>query len=164
MNFALINPRVWLELIVAALLLGAGWWTYNWIYDRGEAHVQAKWDKDRQQIQTQSAKIAADALATTKQLATTIDTQRSETNAQISALNISLGSAIAGLRQRPDRPATSSLPSTAPVTGTAAGCTGAGLYGQDAEFLIWEAATAKHLRIELKACYAQYRTARATLK
>lgn len=63
--------------------------------------------------------------------------------------------ALAELRNRPRRPA----PGTAEATGNgqaASGCTGAQLYGNDAEFLIREAADADKLRVGLKACYAQY--------
>ncbi len=63
--------------------------------------------------------------------------------------------ALAELRNRPRRPA----PGTAEATGNgqaASGCTGAQLYGNDAEFLIREAVDADKLRVGLKACYAQY--------
>lgn len=162
MNLALINHRVWLELAVAVILAGLCWYGYNLVYDRGAASVQVKWDKERSDIQAQSAKVAADALATTKTLAATIETQRSNSNAQITALNTSLAGAIAGLRDRPSRDSPGSVSGDS-ATGAGASGTGAGLYREDGEFLAREAARAKRLAIRLAQCQAQYNAARAAL-
>lgn len=63
--------------------------------------------------------------------------------------------ALAELRNRPRRPAPGTT--EAPSNGQAAsGCTGAQLYGNDAEFLIREASDADTIRTALKACYRQY--------
>ena len=163
MNLALINPKVWLELAIAAALAGLCWWGYGVVYDRGAASVQAQWDKERAQIDAQSAKVAADALATTKTLAATIETQRSNSNAQIAALNTSLAGAIAGLRDRPSRDSAGGVP-TDPATGARTGATGADLLRQDTEFLYREAARADKLRLQLAQCQAQYNAARQALK
>jgi hypothetical protein len=162
MNLALINPKVWIELAIAALIAGLCWYGYNVVYDRGAASVQAKWDKERSDIQAQSAKVSADALTTTKTLASTIETQRSETNAQISALNSSLAGAIAGLRERPTRDSAGRVPVN-PATGSAIGATGADLLRQDSEFLVREAARADKLRLQLAQCQVSYETARAAV-
>jgi hypothetical protein len=163
MNFALINPRVWAELAVAALLAGLCWYGYNVIYDRGAASVQAKWDVEKADIQTKSAKVASDALATTKTLAATIDSQRSDFNAHITTLNATVASAIAGLRSRPARDSAGGVPRD-PTTGAAIGATGANLLRQDSEFLIREAGRADKLRLQLTQCQAAYNTARDALK
>jgi hypothetical protein len=162
-SLALLSPRVWLELIVIAIVAAASWWAYNWVYDHGAASVQAQWDKERTDIGKQSAKITADALATTKALAATIETQRSSTNAQISALNTSLAGAIAGLRERPARDSAGGVPLD-PATGSAVGATGAGLLAQDAEFLAREATRADRLRLQLAQCQAAYGAARDAIK
>jgi len=44
MNLALINPKVWLELALAALVVGVCWWGYSAIYNRGAESVQVRWD------------------------------------------------------------------------------------------------------------------------
>jgi hypothetical protein len=163
MNLALVNPKVWLELAIAAIIAGACWYGYNVVYDRGAASVQIKWDKEKADVQAQSAKISADALETTKTLAATIETQRSTTNAQISALNTSLSSAIAGLRQRPSRDSSGGVP-VDPSTGSAIGATGANLLRQDSEFLVRESARADNLRLQLIQCQASYRAAREAIK
>ena len=74
---------------------------------------------------------------------------------EIQAIDAERDAAIAELRNRPRRPA----PGTAEASGNgqaASGCTGARLFGDDAEFLIREAARADTTRIALKACYKQY--------
>lgn len=162
MNLALLDPRVWGEMIVTALVVAAGWFAYDWVYDRGAASVQAKWDKEQAQIDKQTAKVAVDALTTTKALASTIETQRSQTNAQIATLNSTLAAAIAGLRDRPARGSDGSVPRD-PATGAAVGGTGANLLRQDSEFLTREAARADRLRLQLTQCQAAYAAARSAL-
>jgi hypothetical protein len=151
--------RLWLTLAGVLALAAALWWAYNAVYDRGAQSVQAQWDKERASLQAQSAKAAADALATTKQLAQAMDKQRSNTHAQISALNASLGAAVAGLRERPGRDNAGGVPVDT-VTGARTGATGADLLRQDGEFLAREAARADRLRLELVQCQDAYSAAR----
>jgi len=162
MNLALINPRVWVELALAAALAGLCWWGYTAVFERGAESVQVKWDAERQAQAEQSAKVAADALATTKTLADTIETQRSETHAQIAVLNATVATAVAGLRNRPARDSAGSVPRDS-ATGSAAGATGADLLRQDGEFLVRESARADKLRLQLAQCQAAYGSARAAL-
>lgn len=161
MNFALLSPKVWLEIAIAALISAACWYGYHLIYERGADHVQRKWDSVERERAEASAKVAADALAITKDLQAKMDQQRGESNAQIKSLNVTLGSAIAGLSNRPSRGDAGSVPGN-PTAG--AGCTGAGLFKQDGEFLARESARADKLRIDLQACQAAYGAARDALK
>lgn len=160
MNLALINPKVWLELAVAAILASACWYGYNWVYDRGSEHVQAKWDAVEKDRTAAVLKATQDAIAVTANLQDKADKQHGETNAQINALNLNLGSALAGLRERPARPGGGGLPQ---VAGAGTGCTGASLYASDAEFLIRESHRADRLRVDLQACQAAYGAARSAL-
>lgn len=153
MNLALINPRVWLELAAAALIAGLCWWGYSAIYDRGAESVQVLWTAEKLETAQQSAKIAADALKVTSDLQASADKQRENSNAQIKALNATLGTALAGLSSRAPRPGDGSLPASA---GTGTGCTGAQLYRQDGEFLSRESARADRLRIQLASCETAY--------
>lgn len=41
MNFALLSPRVWLELIGAALISALIWYAYHWAYANGERDANA---------------------------------------------------------------------------------------------------------------------------
>ena len=159
MNLALINPKVWLELALAALIAGACWWGYTTIYNRGAESVQVKWDAEKHDQAEQSAKIAANALQITKDLQTSADKTRETTNAQIATLNRSLAAAVAGLSNRPARPDASGVPGDT-AAGSSPGCTGAQLYRPDGEFLARESARAERLRLELQQCQAQYGDAR----
>jgi hypothetical protein len=158
---ALLSPRVIAEILIFVLLGAAGWWGYNWIYDRGAAHVQQKWDLEKASQDAASARVATDALATTKALQASADRDKETKNAQINTLNANLASAIAGLSNRPSRPDPGSVPSN-PATG--GGCTGAELYKPDAEFLAREASRGDALQAELQLCYSRYRAARDALK
>lgn len=152
-TLALLSPKVWLELGIAALLVALAWYGYDWVYDRGANSVQVKWDAEKLDQAQQSAKIASDALATTKSLQNSADEERKAKNAQIASLNTKLGVAIAGLRDRPSRPSSGDLPKS---TGTGTVCTGAGLYRDDGEFLVRLASRAKALDIKLASCEADY--------
>ena len=161
MNLALLSPKVWLEIAAAALIAFCVWYGYNWIYDRGAASVQVKWDKEKQSIAEQSAKIAADALATTKSLTVTIEQQRSTANEQIGNLNRSLSAAITGLSNRPSRTGEIGVSGN---TGTSAGCYPASLYREDAAVALKLAAEADKLRVLLGQCQAAYNSARDAVK
>ena len=163
MNFALINPKVWLELAIAALVIAAAWYGYHAIYESGADSIRVKWAADKKDQAEQSAKLSAEALATTKALTETIEKQRSDTRAQISLLNTSLASAVAGLRDRPSRDSAGGVPRD-PATGAAIGATGADLLRQDSEFLVVEASRADRLRLQLAQCQDQYNAAREALK
>ena len=75
------------------------------------------------------------------------DKIRIEKDAQIKAINDQLVDAISELRKRPSRTAEAS---------NGQSCNGAGLYAEDAEFLIREASRADTIRVALQACYNQY--------
>lgn len=80
---------------------------------------------------------------------------KKERDDEYKAIAAERDAALAELRNRPRRPAPGTTEST--TNGQAAsGCTGARLFGDDAEFLIREAARADTTRIALKACYKQY--------
>jgi hypothetical protein len=149
------------EIFIFVLLGAAGWWAYDTIYDRGAEHVQKQWDAEKAAQASESAKVASDALATTKSLQASADRDKETKNAQIATLNASLASAIAGLSNRPARPDPGSVPSNPSARG---GCTGAELYKPDAEFLTREAARGDALQAELQLCYSRYRAAREALK
>ncbi len=161
MNFALLSPKVWLEIAIAALISAACWYGYHWIYERGADHVQRKWDSVERERAEASAKVAADALAITKDLQSRMDQQRGEANAQLANLNRSLGSAIAGLSNRPSRGDTGGVPGD---PSARRGCYPSELYREDAAVALKLSAEADQLRIALGACQAAYGAARDALK
>ena len=75
------------------------------------------------------------------------DKIRTEKDAQIKAINDQLVDAISQLRKRPSRTAEAS---------NGQSCNGTGLYAEDAEFLVREAARADQIRVALQSCYKQY--------
>jgi hypothetical protein len=75
------------------------------------------------------------------------DQIRKDKDAQIKVINNQLVDAISELRKRPSRTAETSVRQN---------CNGAGLYAEDAEFLVREAARADEMRVSLAACYKQY--------
>ena len=70
-------------------------------------------------------------------------------------LDAAVAAALAGLQQRPDRPAARGGPVPG-NTATDVACTGAQLFRADAAFLVREAARADQLRISDEDCRAKY--------
>ena len=64
----LINPRMWLELAIVALVAWCGWYGYNWIYDRGAQHTQIAWDKEKAEITAAALKASEAARLKEKSL------------------------------------------------------------------------------------------------
>ena len=163
MNFALINPKVWIEIAIVAAIGFAGWYAYNLIYDRGVDSIRAKWDAVEKERSDALAKASADALNLTKDLQATAEKERGVKDAQIAALNRNNAALLVELSKRPSRDGSGNLPRD-PVTGAATGATGANLYRQDGEFLAREASRADKLRIDLIECQRRYNAAEAALK
>ena len=152
-------------LVVAALVAAAavGLHAYNAHQQGlGEARVQAQWDKQKAADADAAAKAIQDARSKSDNLQKTIDSTRSQANAQITALNNTLAAAVAGLRERPARDSSGGVPHD-PSTGAALGGTGATLLRQDAEFLARESARADALRLQLVECQAAYSAVRKSI-
>jgi len=75
------------------------------------------------------------------------DKIRKDKDAQIKVINTQLVDAVSELRKRPSRTA---------ETSNGQNCNGTGLFAEDAEFLIREAARADEIRTNLDSCYQQY--------
>ena len=163
MNLALINPKVWFEIAIVAILAATGWYGYNWVYDRGftaseTQHVAAK-------LALAEATVTAmnDTKATNVKLQADKDQLRKDKDAQITSINSTLAAAVAGLRDRPARDGAGNMP-VDPTTGAKLGATGANLLRQDSEFLTRESARADRIRVDLIECQAAYAKAREALK
>jgi hypothetical protein len=160
---ALLSPRVWLELVIIAVIGAAAWYGYNWVYDRGAASVQVRWDAERAQVDAQTAELRAGVAAATNFLAQEKGNLRREKDAKITDLNTQLAAALVGLHDRPPRDSEGNVPRD-PTTGAALGATGASLLRQDAELLTREAGRADRLRLDLIECQASYDKARQALR
>lgn len=155
----LLNWRLWAGLALTVALAASYWKAYT----MGKSTIQAKWDAQSLEVAKQSLKLSEQATRTTTNLQAAADNIEVTKNAQIDKLNVTVASLSGELRKRPQRPSGGNLPNNPGIGKVVSGCTGAGLYGQDAEFLVGEAATAARLRIALKACYNQYDQARGAL-
>jgi hypothetical protein len=156
---SLLNPKLWIAIAIAALISGAGWW----VYGKGAASVQAKWDKAELVRAEQSAKIAADTAATTQNLQTSVNVVTKVKDAQIVKLHNDLAVALDGLRSRPERPVAGIVPQDT-TAASGPGCTGAQLYRSDATAFAREFARAERLLADLVQCQDQYNTAYEALR
>lgn len=112
------------------------------------------------------AKATDERRALENRIATAINLNREKDRDQIATLTRRADALARSLRDRPDRPIATDVPQggDAAAAGPVASVgTGLGLYRQDGEFLVGEAARANRLRIALAACYRDYEAARAEL-
>lgn len=158
-------PNPWVLLAFLVSLLGFGSWSYDKGVDTGSERVQSAWDRSTNAMLALRAKKAAEARKTERDLQTQADQRRERDAIATAALDSRLRAALAELRQRPQRPTgpRAELPE-APSAGAPAGCTGAGLYAPDAEFLARLADTAQRVRAQRDSCYAAYERGRKALE
>lgn len=159
-----LTPTNILRFVALAAIAVVIFIFYQFSYNRGAAAVTQKYTAEKLAMANESVKILTESIKINKDLQASVETQRGEANAQIKSINKSISAVITGLRDRPDRnnktdtvPANSS--GTCPVSGSS--CSGAGLYKQDAEFLIGETARTEQLKIALNQCEAQYNLVKA---
>lgn len=130
----------------------------------GEATVQSAWDKaDALLVKSRQARIDAARAASDRLQAQANEDRRKENEAakeRENRLSARLDVALSELRKRPERPAPSpgaTVPQPAITGPQGLGCTGAGLYRDDGEFLTRLADRAQRLREQLReqrdACY-----------
>lgn len=160
----LIGRLIALAAFAAAVAGGYAYWHHKVDaggYDRAEGE-QAQRDLGiaKRSIRVLDLTISAQqelnnaATATQKALTDTYD-----------AIVLERDRIIAGLRNRPSRPAPSPASPIDPAPAEpAASCTGATLYREDGEFLAGEAARAERILSELGACQKQYGDAEIALK
>lgn len=98
---------------------------------------------------------AAEASARSKEqaAATTLAQTEKEARDAQKRLSADLAVALDSLRKRPARPASGDVPASA---GNPVGCTGAGLFAEDASAALREAARADLVRTELARCTQAY--------
>lgn len=152
-------PWKWIGIGLAALaVVGAIWWQVDSYGDdrekAGEAKVQQKWDKDIAERQAAYTALQASYRAQEqawRRIAAKARQERTDEDAR----NIrSLERTLAGLRNRPERPAVPYAPAEANRDAASEFRTGAFLHRPDSEFLAREAARADRIRAALKECYS----------
>jgi hypothetical protein len=140
--------EAWAIRILLVVLAGIGAWAHG--YDAGKDKVQAKWDAA---VAEASKKLQAE-----KDRLRAAEDQLRKTHAEeLASVNGRLDAALAGLRNRPPRPA--GVPET--PRASCQGANGPELAGVHAEFLARYAAQAAKQDAALAACYASIDAARA---
>jgi hypothetical protein len=150
----LLNWRVWAYALCIVLLAMSHWKAYH----LGSTSVRAEWAADQLSQAEQTGQLQGNAARATEALQADANKLRRTKDAQIAKLNTDLAGALDRLRDRPARPGEGDLPS--PTGVGPGGCTGAGLFRPDAEFLTRKAAQRDAIAVLLAECQAAYGNAR----
>ena len=160
----LLSPMLWRAVAVAAVLAGLAWAYHLWAShqrETGRQEVRAEWHADRLNVAEQNRLLLMARDKASGRLQAQADKQRGIDNAENHALDLRVDELRRRLRDRPDRPADTGrndLPTVA-VAGAVGpgngGCTGAGLFRSDSEFLARQFANASRLQTALRSCRAQ---------
>lgn len=133
----------------------------------GRNEVQSAWDSANKVAFAARAQRIAEARKAEAALQVAADERRRTEDVENKRMDAHLVDNLAGLRDRPERPAAAGQPSVhQQATGPApegGGSTGAGLYRDDAEFLTRFADLAQRIRNQRDACYQQYGEAQRRL-
>ena len=98
------------------------------------------------------------------ELHNTVTKQQKDHRDKVHSLNLRITDLSNSLSNRPLRPSsTGSIPDSTSNGACTAGCTGQGLYQDDAKFLGWYAGQTEELKEGLIQCYRQYDTVKDTL-
>ncbi len=157
-----------ITLIGFAVVLGlAGLQTVRLANEQADhAKTVATYATERTNAANALAKATDERRALENRIAVAINLNREKDRDQIAALTRRADALARSLRDRPDRPAAANLPQGGDPATAGQGAdlgTGLGLYRQDGEFLVGEAARADRLRVALAACYRDYEAARTEL-
>jgi hypothetical protein len=157
----LLNPKLLAALALAAALLGLVWWVHHDGVVSGRAEIQAILDKTIADVNAEKAKLIADNTAKTQKLQGEADAQKVMDAAALAMANTRADAVIAGLRNRPERPARAGgVPAPA---STCVAASGAQLARGDAEFLVRFALDAARAQLAAEQCQAAYNSARALI-
>ena len=155
-------------IAVAAILAGLAWAYHQWADHQreiGRQEIRAQWQADRANIAEQSRLLVLARDRETARLQASVDKQRDIDHAAKRALDRRVAGLLDSLRDRPERPAADKggdgMPEVAGSGAVGAGCTGAELHRQDAEFLVRESARADRLQAALRSCRDAYGRAQA---
>jgi len=154
--------KVAAALLLLALGFSSGFLVEHWrlgVVIADMRQTQAETESQMQEVRADDESIAR---ATEHDLSTkALATEQGKQN-EIATINARLSAALASLRNRPERPATSGQLSSA--SADCKGATGAELYREDATVALGIARDADIQRAALAACYQQYDDAREMKK
>lgn len=160
--FGFLSPIAWRAIAAAALLAALAWAYHQWAERQreiGRDEIRAEWQADKlARAEANRILLMANAKATGA-LQAAADKERQALNARNRSIDLERDELLKRLRNRPDRPADrDSSVSAVANHGTAgpadAGCTGAGLYRPDSEFLAGAFTDASRLQAALRTCLA----------
>ena len=114
-------------------------------------------------ISKENFKLKERSLNAQIELQQSFDNIQKEKDAKIKNLNARVASLTRSLQERPSRPEPSRIPDNSRVEEVRQGSTGAGLYREDSQFLLGEAARAELIKEELLGCYKSYDAAKEAL-
>jgi hypothetical protein len=130
----------------------------------GEAAVTAAWMAERVETARATSRALERRIEVETKMRETIDADRTAYRARLAAVAADRDRLADSLRDRPERPSGGAdLPDRAAAGSEPAACTGAGLYRDDAAFLVRLAADADQLRAAVGHCQAAYDAVRAQL-
>ncbi len=155
-------PNPWVILGTVALIASAAIGGHHYGYASAEKDAENKDLQKAIQVSEASQRAAAEIRMTDRNLQDAADLEREDNAKQITDLSVQLAAAVGELRKRPQRPDSANNVSKVAGAGPA-GCTGAGLYAGDSEFLIRQAATAARITAQRDQCYRLYDKARQAL-
>lgn len=165
MSFIPLPARILAGLaLVGAIFAGIVWLKAEGRAE-GRAEVQAEWNAERlATAETSRLLLRANAKASDA-LQSKSDLDRGNLHARLHSASLELDESLRRLRERPVRPAESDggVPANPGSGLDAKGCTGAGLFAQDGEFLAREASRANALRARLTYCEDRYRDAQTMI-
>jgi len=149
---------MWLRLIaittIAISLAGIVMFAHNKGRQSGMMEVQASWDQAKLQQQEQMLEEQMKAKQRERSLQMLVARLQQEKRHEANRLAREYAAMADSLRDRPEaRAGAGGVPET-PDAGV--GCTGAGLAGPDARFLLGYAADAARLQLALDTCQAAY--------
>lgn len=157
-----LNP--W--FLLAAILVVLGAFGVGYESNDGADRMKAQWDaSDAAVIKARGIRVAKAREAQDK-LQANADEARRKTDAENKKRDARLAAALSELRKRPDRPRQQPgvVPAPAGPGAQSGGCTGAGLYGPDAELLARKADLYQRIREQRDSCYGQYEDAQRALE
>jgi len=157
-----MNPWVILAFILAASAAAGG--AYYKGNQAGQDEVRAEWNLEKLKLQDDYIKAQNEARKKEQEMQAAADKLRREKDAEIKNINaraIALSNSLHNRQARPNE--TSQMSDTANSGSGAAGCTGAGLYKSDGEFLVREATAGRLCQAYLRECRAKYDAAEKTL-
>lgn len=117
-----------------------------------------------QQYNKQTTELNAQSTKVQSELQAKVTAQQKEHNDKVHNLNLRVADLSNSLSNRPSRPSSdSSIPDNTSNGTCTTGCSGQGLYQDDAKFLARYAGQAEELKVNLLMCYKQYDTVKETL-